>query len=92
MKHLALIGFASCCIFGMISAALAVYYQLRSAKFRKPGVSWITAAWFLSVLFGDPLYTEEAWPCRKKCMLWMLGFVVSFIFALIIGMLTGVAH
>ena len=72
--------------------ALAAYYQLRSAKFRKPGVSWITAAWFLSVLFGDPLYTEEAWPCRKKCMLWLLGFVVSFIFALIIGLLTGVAH
>ena len=92
MKHLALTGFASCCIFGMISVALAAYYQLRSAKFRKPGVSWITAAWFLSVLFGDPLYTEEAWPCRKKCMLWLLGFVVSFIFALIIGMLTGVAH
>ena len=92
MKHLDLIGFASCCIFGMISVALAAYYQLRSAKFRKPGVSWITAAWFLSVLFGDPLYTEEAWPCRKKCMLWLLGFVVSFIFALIIGMLTGVAY
>jgi hypothetical protein len=92
MKHLALIGFASCCIFGMISVALAAYYQLRSAKFRKPGVSWITTAWFLSVLFGDPLYTEEAWPCRKKCMLWLLGFVVSFIFALIIGLLTGVAH
>jgi len=92
MKHLALIGFASCCISGMISVALAAYYQLRSAKFRKPGVSWITAAWFLSVLFGDPLYTEEAWPCRKKCMLWLLGFVVSFIFALIIGLLTGVAH
>ena len=72
--------------------ALAAYYQLRSAKFRKPGVSWITAAWFLSVLFGDPLYTEEAWPCRKKCMFWLLGFVVSFIFALIIGLLTGVAH
>ena len=72
--------------------ALAAYYQLRSAKFRKPGVSWITAAWFLSVLFGDPLYTEEAWPCRRKCMLWLLGFVVSFIFALIIGLLTGVAH
>jgi len=92
MKHLALIGFVSCCIFGMVSVALAAYYQLRSAKFRKPGVSWITAAGFLSVLFGDPLYTEEAGPCRKKCMLWLFGFVVSFFFALIIGLLTGVAH
>ncbi len=92
MKHLALIEFASCCIFGMISAALAVYYQLRSAKFRKPGVSWITAAAFLSVLFGDPFYTEEAWPYRKKCMLWLLGFVVSFISAFIISSLTGVTH
>ncbi|MCP4197020.1 MAG: hypothetical protein GY762_07695 [Proteobacteria bacterium] len=76
----------------MISAALAAYYQLRSAKFRKPGVSWITAAAFLSVLFGDPFYTEEAWPYRKKCMLWLLGFVVSFISAFIISSLTGVTH
>ena len=92
MRQLALIAFAASVISGMVSVLLAVYYQHRSAQFRKPGVSRWTATWFPSVFVGDPLYTEQAWPYRKRCMLGPLGFFVFNILAMVIGWSTGVAQ
>ena len=55
MKAFGTIVFAGCCLFGMACGGAAMYYQVRAARHRKPGIAFTSALSTVNVLASPEL-------------------------------------
>jgi hypothetical protein len=77
------------CFFGCLYFwFLSAFGTYRAAKLRKPGRSFLSSMNLLSVFFSRDRYLEEADPARWQSFLGCLGFVVCWLIAFTVGMLS----
>lgn len=92
MRELGLALFILSCLSGMGSLMASLYYSFRAAKLRQPHIPYWRAMGLQSVVLEDYLYTEEAWPLRKRAIQGMLASFFFCLMAFIVGFFSDAVH
>ena len=92
MKILGTIAFAACCLAGMFCGVASLYCQICAARHRKSGVPFTSALSTVNILARPELYSEWGLHFRKTFLRCVIGFVLSAVTGVIIGLVTGAAH
>jgi hypothetical protein len=92
MREIGLVLTLLCVLLCMASMVASFYFAIRAAKLRKPQYSFMRALSTPALLLEDYVYTDEAWPMRKRAFLCVLAFFFFCAVGVIVGVSTGAVH
>jgi len=72
-------------LIGASSLFYAVVYQFRTARNRRPGISYVYALWLFTIILSPSSYTNAGLENRKKTIRGLLLFAICFVLALLVG-------